>query len=382
MRSPRPPFASGGAHAAARFAFGGAHAAARFAFGGAHAAGRAARTAAVLVVLALVLAGCSGGSAGDQADGGSSGGDAGSTDGSTPSEDGEIVLHPENGEVVLEQPATRIVALSWDFAEDAIALGVMPVGVADVANYDIFVGPVTGELPDSVADVGLRDQPSVEAIRALEPDLILGNPDSASPILDDLEAIAPTAMYDPYATDVPQLEQMRTIFTEIGQAVGEEEAAAEVLDEMDAAIEDAATQLGDLSEEDRQVAVVQGYLVGGVPVIRMFTDDSMTMQLYAEAGLENTWTEPGDEFGFTTTDIEGMTTVTEGSVLITADPADIEEAGLDQNPLYDTWPPLVDGRAFSIGTDAWTFGGPLSAEKLVDLAVAALVDGEGQLSPQ
>jgi iron complex transport system substrate-binding protein len=354
------------------------------AFGGAHAAARGARTAGVLVLLALVLAACGGGSAGDQADGGSSsdgGSDDAGTDDSTPAVEGEIVLHPENGDVVLEQPATRIVALSWDFAEDAIALGVMPVGVADVANYDTFVGPVTGELPDSVMDVGLRDEPSLEAIRAAEPDLILGNPDSAAPILDDLEAIAPTAMYDPYATDVPQLEQMRTIFSEIGLAVGEEEAAAEVLDQMAAGIAEAGEQLAELDEADRQVAVIQGYLAGGVPVIRMFTDDSMTMQLYAEAGLENTWTEPGDEFGFTTTDIEGMTTVTEGSVLITADPEDIAEAGLDQNPLYDTWPPLVDGRAFSIGTDAWTFGGPLSAEKLVDLAVAALVDGEGQLSP-
>ncbi|OWY62765.1 hypothetical protein B7486_56680, partial [cyanobacterium TDX16] len=347
-----------------------------FASGGAHAA------AVVLALLLVVLLAACGGEAGDQADGSSGGGgDAAGSDDSTPGGGGEIVLHPENGEVVLDEPATRIVALSWDFAEDAIALGVMPVGVADVANYDTFVGPVTGELPDSVTDVGLRDEPSIEAIRSVEPDLILANPDSAAPILDDLEAIAPTAMYDPYATDVPQLEQMRTIFSEVGLAVGEEELAAEVLDEVDAAIDEAGERLAELPEEDRQVAVVQGYLAGGVPVIRMFTDDSMTMQLYEQAGLENTWTEPGDEYGFTTTDIEGMTTVTEGSVLITADEQDIDDAGLAENPLYDTWPPLVDGRAFSIGTDAWTFGGPLSAEKLVDLAVAALVDGEGQLAP-
>jgi iron complex transport system substrate-binding protein len=370
MRSPRTsalpsPFAFGGAHAAAS--------------GGAHAA---ALVASLLLV--VLLAAC-GGEAGDQAGdepAGSGGGGSGETsDDSTPTEGGDVVLHADNGEVVLEEPATRVVALSWDFAEDAIALGVMPVGVADIANYDIFVGPVTGELPDSVTDVGRRDEPSLEAIRSVEPDLILGNPDSAAPILDDLEAIAPTAMYDPYATDVPQLEQMRTIFSEIGLALGEEEQAAEVLDEMHAAIEDAGEQLAELPEEDRQVAVVQGYLAGGVPVIRMFTDDSMTVQLYEQAGLVNTWTEPGDEYGFTTTDIEGMTTVTEGSVLITADEQDIADAGLVENPLYDTWPPLVDGRAFSIGTDAWTFGGPLSAEKLVDVVVAALVDGEGQLSP-
>src|SRR5262245_36288925 len=64
----------------------------------------------------------------------------------------------------------RVVALEWDGVEDALALGVTPVGGADLRGYRAFVSPT---IPSSVQDVGTRQEPSLERIAQLKPDVIV-----------------------------------------------------------------------------------------------------------------------------------------------------------------------------------------------------------------
>ncbi len=59
----------------------------------------------------------------------------------------------------------RVVALEWASAETAQALGVTPVGMAQLADYRIWSGEMP--MPDSVVDVGLRMESNLELIRAL-----------------------------------------------------------------------------------------------------------------------------------------------------------------------------------------------------------------------
>lgn len=87
-------------------------------------------------------------------------------------EEGPIVLQDALGEVKLDKPAKRVVALEWTYAEDVLAVGVQPVGVADIENYKKWVN-IEPKLDDQVADVGTRQEPSLESIAALEPDLII-----------------------------------------------------------------------------------------------------------------------------------------------------------------------------------------------------------------
>ncbi|MBJ3813393.1 Fe(3+)-hydroxamate ABC transporter substrate-binding protein FhuD [Shimwellia pseudoproteus] len=64
----------------------------------------------------------------------------------------------------------RVVALEWLPVELLVALGVTPLGVADIAGYRNWVGKPA--LPASVIDLGLRTEPNLELLAQLKPSLM------------------------------------------------------------------------------------------------------------------------------------------------------------------------------------------------------------------
>jgi ABC-type Fe3+-hydroxamate transport system substrate-binding protein len=105
---------------------------------------------------------------------------------------GPVSLTDSRGkEISLSAPATRVAALEWNVAEHAVSLGVMPVGVADVAGYGNWVK--AEPLDASVADVGVRGEPSIDSIAALRPDLILATDELPDTAVAQMEAFAPVA---------------------------------------------------------------------------------------------------------------------------------------------------------------------------------------------
>ena len=65
----------------------------------------------------------------------------------------------------------------------------MPVGVADVKGYTTWVtaAPLTAD----VKDVGTRGEPSVDAIVALQPDLVVMEAERDAPLVGQLEEFVP-----------------------------------------------------------------------------------------------------------------------------------------------------------------------------------------------
>src|SRR5690554_3608607 len=76
------------------------------------------------------------------------------------------------GDVELEGPVQNVVALEWTYAEDLLAVGVQPVGVADIEGYNSWV-QIEEKLDQGVVDIGTRQEPSLEKIAELNPDLII-----------------------------------------------------------------------------------------------------------------------------------------------------------------------------------------------------------------
>lgn len=86
---------------------------------------------------------------------------------------------------------TRVVALEFSFAEDLVAIGVQPVGIADDGRR----GQLHPQLQAlSWASVGTRAQPNLERISALHPTLIIADSNRHQLIADQLNAIAPTLL--------------------------------------------------------------------------------------------------------------------------------------------------------------------------------------------
>ncbi|GLV62560.1 hypothetical protein Bmyc01_12300 [Bacillus mycoides] len=47
-----------------------------------------------------------------------------------------IAIKHAEGETKLDKPAKKVVVLEWVYSEDLLALGVQPVGMADIKNYN------------------------------------------------------------------------------------------------------------------------------------------------------------------------------------------------------------------------------------------------------
>lgn len=134
----------------------------------------------LLMVFTLTLAGC--GAADNASDKDQVATGSKPTDTAT----GPVTVKHNRGEVTLDKPAQRVVVLEWTFTEDLVALGVQPVGNADNANYKVYVTPEAA-LDSSVVDVGTRNEPNLEAIAALKPDLIISNVDGNEAIYEQLK---------------------------------------------------------------------------------------------------------------------------------------------------------------------------------------------------
>ncbi|WP_232336800.1 ABC transporter substrate-binding protein [Planococcus lenghuensis] len=288
-----------------------------------------------------------------------------------------IVIEGSNGEVVLEEPAETVVVLEWTYAENLLALGVQPAGMADIEQYGEYVN-IEPQLADSVVDVGGRSEPSLEAIAEIDPDLIIGVDFRHEAMLDQLEDIAPTVLFNPYPEEEANIdlyEEMITTFNEMAEAVGKEEQAEEVLAELDATYEEAAETIeaADLATDD--FILTLAYTGPQAPEIRVFTPHSMASMILEKIGLNNVH-EPDqfEVFGSSTFNVEGLTQYEDVNYLYTVpDEDNIYENQLADNPVWENLSFVQEDRLFDLGADTWLYGGPLSAMTLVDQVVETLV---------
>ncbi|PSL03161.1 iron complex transport system substrate-binding protein [Haloactinopolyspora alba] len=322
---------------------------------------RLASAAASAACLSLLLAACGSDDSTAETSGGSGG--AG---------DGGVSIDTLHGPVSLDEPATDVVALEWSLAEDLLALGVEPVGVADVEGYGTWVaaGP---QLPDDVVDVGTRQEPSLEQIRALEPDLILTDDDRSAGNLADLQDIAPTYSSDFYGQEGGQLQAMRDTFTNIATLTDTEDTAKDVLAELDARTKKFETALAE-SDAPKTFVLAQGYTYEGAATVRIFGKPTMASELLESAGMTNGWSGKTDDYGLTDTDVEGLTNADPSSSLIyVAQEGDnIFTGKLADNPVYQGLEFVKNDRVHPIDPGTWLWGGPVTAVTVFDEVSAAL----------
>ncbi|WP_049580247.1 ABC transporter substrate-binding protein [Streptomyces sp. SBT349] len=322
---------------------------------------RAVAAASAAGALLAALAGCGSGSVGESSGEGEGGSGAGG-----------ITVSTARGDVTLDDPALKVVSLEWVYTEELLALGVTPVGNADNAGYAEWLTAEGARLPEDTTDVGLRNEPSIERIRVLEPDLIVGDEERLAAGYEQLEEIAPVLSFA--YTTAPQLETMERNFTELARAVGEEEKAAEVLGRLDAAAGDLTTRLAEAGAEGATYALAQGFTLEGNASVRMLTEDAFSAQVLGLAGLTNGWHGEPDAWGMTTVGVEGLTTVDpEASFLYVASSEDDPFTGaFAGNPVWEGLSFVEEDRVFALDPGQWLFGGPLSAIQLLDEAGKAL----------
>lgn len=277
-----------------------------------------------------------------------------------------ISIETTRGPVKLDKPATKVVSLEWSYTEELLGLGVTPVGSADTASYKTWVSAPGSALPPNVADVGKRQEPSLEKIKALQPDLIVADQDRIKTNYDQLAAIAPVVSFNPTAQ--PALKNMKKNFTELAEAVGKQDKATEVLGKLDAKATEVKGRLERGGKAGSEYTVAQGTTTNGSPSIRMFTDQSLIAQVINQTGLKNTWQGHGDEWGMTTVGVEGLTQIppTSSFLYVAAVSNNPFTGALAGNPVWQGLEFVKQGRAKPMDPGTWVFGGPLTAIQILD----------------
>lgn len=287
-----------------------------------------------------------------------------------------VTLTDDFGRTVeLEKPAERVAVLEWQQIEDTLTLCVTPVAVADVEGYTTWDTAET--LPEGVVDVGTRQEPNLDALFATNPDVVIveaTGPDDE--IISQLEAYDVPVIATIGADAADPIAKMLATFDLIAQATGREERAEAVKDEFDAYLADAKGALADADLPTTDFVFFDGWIDGGNVALRPFGQGSLIGELGEELGLTNAWTGDVDAaYGLGQTDIEGMLAIGDATLLHTGtvgDESDEFLAALEGNSIWKTVPAVAEERIHSFPAGIWTFGGPRSAQQIIDAYVAAL----------
>lgn len=133
-----------------------------------------------------------------------------------------IVKH-ELGETEITGDPKRVVALEYSFVDGLWELGVTPVGIAQEKDKDVegLIGQKIEYTP-----VGTRQQPSLEVISSLHPDLIIGDLNRHKDIYKDLQKIAPTIILKSRNSTY---QENLSSFATIGEALNKQKEAEQRL---------------------------------------------------------------------------------------------------------------------------------------------------------
>ncbi|WP_019179275.1 iron-siderophore ABC transporter substrate-binding protein [Microbacterium yannicii] len=197
---------------------------------------RTAATTALVAISALALAGCSSAGAADDAAGGAP---ASGSEGGFP-----VTIEHAFGETTIESKPERVATVSWSNQEVPIALGIVPVGMAEVTWGDDDGDGVLPWVEEKLEELGgeapvLFDETDgidFEAVADTQPDVILAAYSGLTEEeYDTLSKIAPVVAYPDLAWGTSYEDMIRLN----SQALGLAEEGETLIEDLQAEVDEA-----------------------------------------------------------------------------------------------------------------------------------------------
>lgn len=238
----------------------------------------------VALAASAVLAACAGGGEGATSSSGAAAA-SGSSSGSTSAGAFPRTVSHHQGETRIEAEPSRIVALDNSLVEAVVALERPLVGgigsYRDLAGFPAYLGDAVAD----TEDVGPLEAPDLEAVAALEPDLIVSATVRHEALYDELSEIAPTVFVE--TTGPTWKDNIR----KVAEALGAEDKAEDLL----SAYEARAAALGAAINEkagNPTVSMVR-FLDGPT---RLYANASFSGIVFQDMGLARPAAQDVDEF--------------------------------------------------------------------------------------
>lgn len=252
----------------------------------------------------------------------------------------------------------RVVALEFSFVDALDELGIEPVGIAQ-ENKDDVSGLLGKKI--SFTEVGTRQQPNLEVISSLKPDLIIGDFNRHKGIYKQLQQIAPTIILK--SRNATYQENIAS-FKSIAEAVGQ-------TDKMDQRLQLHEERLATAKQkvdpnDQRQI------------MVGVFRSDSLTAhgetsfdgELLEKMGIDNAITKTAEPT--VTITLEQIVKWDPDVIFMAeADPKLLDE--WKKNPLWNQITAVKKGEVYEVNRDLWTrYRGLDAAEQIVDEAIQLL----------
>ncbi|MDM9379784.1 iron-siderophore ABC transporter substrate-binding protein [Chlorogloeopsis sp. ULAP01] len=269
-----------------------------------------------------------------------------------PSVECRVIQH-ELGKTCVPMKPQRIVVLEPDFIlNPLIALGIKPIGYASInfEGKEIFLGLSPDDVTGAT-NVGNYQQPSLEKILMLKPDLILSTEHNPYSLLN---AIAPTVPVpsDTAVSGAFFKENLRYV----ANVVGEQTKAEEVLRQYQNRIKDLKNRLGNQLEQI-EVSVIH---YGNGYVYTPATNHDAVGNVLIDAGIRHKLPPPGKTISLET--IEEY----DADILFIIN---LERRSLGfflQHPIFSCLKAVKNKRVYLVPSERWDVRGMLGANKILD----------------
>lgn len=302
---------------------------------------RPAAATTMLAVAAITLAGCASAAADNTDDTAA----AASSDAGFP-----VTIEHAYGETVIESQPERVATVAWSNQEVPIALGVVPVGMAEVTWGDDDGDGVLPWVEDALEELGAEtpvlfdetDGIDFEAVADTQPDVILAAYSGLTQEeYDTLSKIAPVVAYPEVAWGTSYEDMIRLNSQALGLAAEGDALIEELHGEVDAALADYPeladskvlfsyidpsdfSQVGFYTSLDTRPGFLEGL---GFPVPAVVEEESDGVQFYTSVSAEQ-----ADRFA----DVDVFVTYGDASGSIIAQ--------LQADPLLSQIPAIAEGR--------------------------------------
>lgn len=263
------------------------------------------------------------------------------------------VEHAMGTTEIPDQPE-RVVVLDTGELDSVLSLGVTPVGAVTTDVSTGFLSYLAEDAAD-VEQVGTISEPNLEAIAAVEPDLILSNSVRHEDLYDELSQIAPTV----FAEEVGAVwkDNLRLA----AEALGRQDEAETAIREY----EQEAAALGQALGDPAATTVSPLRFVEGS--IRAYSPESFIGTVLGDIGLSLTDLPPGEYPAFSEISPERLPMADADIVLYGSygEDDDSGEQAVLAGPLWPRLTAVQSGRAYPVEDDVYFTGIGLTAASLI-----------------
>lgn len=261
------------------------------------------------------------------------------------------------GETTVPAMPQRIVVLDTSALDNLLALGVKPVGapysVSVNANFFAYLASDT----KGIENVGTVDQPNLESVAKMNPDLIIGSKTNHDAVRDKLKQIAPVYFVDKTG------DMWKEAFRQYADAVNQNEKGKEVL----AAYEKRVNAFKSASG-DKMKSLKVSLLRPRQDHVAIYLKQSFGAALIEEAGLSRPAGQTKDAFSSKVT--EEQIAELDGDLIIwygRENELGYFQTKIQKNPLWNTLAAVKNKQVHQVDWEVWLSGaGIQAANKALD----------------